>query len=297
MKELVMLDNSNETSPIKRKRATKAEMAERAEFVADFTRKFAPVTVRQVFYAATVNYVIEKTEGGYNKIQQVCLTGRRNGTIPYRYIADNSRSFYQVTAFEDLSNASETFADTYKRDFWASSCDAIEVWLEKEALAGVVLPVTNEYRVRLVPTRGFASETIVHSAIQTAKNEGRSRLFIKTLYDFDRSGQDAEAAIVRRMNEIGASLGVEVIHEILALTRHQIFTMDLPTRPAKKKSAADKNWKYDFAVELDAMPPEVLRSIIADALEPHMPSEYRDRYRQIEDQERATIRMALSDLT
>ena len=99
-----MLNNFYETSLVKRKRATKAEMIERASFVADFTREFAPVTVRQVFYAATVNNIIEKTEEGYSKIQQACLFGRRNGTIPYWQIADNSRSFYQVHSFQDLSN-------------------------------------------------------------------------------------------------------------------------------------------------------------------------------------------------
>ena len=291
-----MQNNSYETSPVKRKRATKAEMIERTNFVADFTREFAPVTVRQVFYAATVNNIIEKTEDGYSKIQQACLFGRRNGTIPYWQIADNSRSFYQVSSFLDLSNASNSFAHTYKRDFWAESDDTVEVWLEKEALAGVVSPVTNEYRIRLVPTRGFASETIVHNAIKDAKAEGRSRLFVKTLYDFDRSGQDAEAAIVRRMNEIGKTMGIEVIHERLALTLDQITQLNIPTRPAKKKSSADKNWAYDFAVELDAMPPDVLRNLVAEALEPHMPKELRDRYIQIEAQERATIRMALSDL-
>ena len=123
-----MLDNSYETSPIKRKRANKAEMAERAAFVAEFARRFAPVTVRQVFYAATVNYIIEKTEDGYGKIQQACLAGRRDGTIPYHHIADNSRSFYQVMAFEDLANALHTFSNTYKRDFWTESFDAVEVW-------------------------------------------------------------------------------------------------------------------------------------------------------------------------
>ena len=59
-----MQNNSYETSPVKRKRATKAEMIARTNFVADFTREFAPVTVRQVFYAATVNNIIEKTDDG-----------------------------------------------------------------------------------------------------------------------------------------------------------------------------------------------------------------------------------------
>ena len=64
-----MQNNFYETSPVKRKRATKAEMIERANFVADFTREFAPVTVRQVFYAATVNKIIEKT--GFDEVMVI----------------------------------------------------------------------------------------------------------------------------------------------------------------------------------------------------------------------------------
>lgn len=101
---------------------------------------------------------------------------------------------------------------------------------------------------------------------------------------------------MRRMSEIGGQLGVEVIHQKLGLTLYQITSMNLPTRPAKNKSAADKNWKYDFAVELDAMPPEVLRNIVTEALEPHMPFGMRQKFRMVEQQERAVIRIALSDL-
>ena len=292
-----MLDEFYETSPTKRKRATKVEMQERKDFVAEFAKLYAPVTVRQVFYAATVHGIVEKTEAGYSKIQQMCLIGRRDGTIPYQHIADNSRSYYQVTSFDSLANASYSFAQTYKRDFWADETCSVEVWLEKEALAGVVRPVTSEYRVRLVPTRGFASETIVHSAIQSALDEGKTELYIKTLYDFDRSGQDAEKAIMQRMGEIGKELGLLVFHEKLALTHEQIIAMNLPSRPAKTKSAADANWQYDRAVELDAIPPEVLRSLVKRALEVHMPRDVRQAYQQIEQQEQAVIRMALSDLS
>lgn len=293
-----MLDDVYQASLIKnRKRATKAEMQERKDFVAEFAKLYAPVTVRQVFYAATVHGIVEKTEDGYGKIQQMCLTGRRDGTIPYDHIADNSRSYYQVRAFDSLANASQSFAQTYKRDFWADETCSVEVWLEKEALAGVVRPVTSEYRVRLVPTRGFASETIVHSAIQSALDEGKTELYIKTLYDFDRSGQDAEKAIVRRMGEIGHELGLQVFHEKLALTHEQTIAMNLPSRPAKTKSAADAKWQFDRAVELDALPPDVLRSLLRTALEVHMPFNVRQDFKMVEQREKAVIRMALSNLS
>jgi hypothetical protein len=291
-------NQSYDPSPInqpKRKRATKEEMQERREFVVDFCREFAPVSVRGVYYQATVRKLVEKTEGGYKKIQREVLNARRNGDVPYWQVSDNSRSFYQVSAHDSLSNAAEDFADSYKRDFWAQSNTAVEVWLEKEALSGVIRPVTNEYRLRMVPTRGFPSETIVHNAVHQAAQEGKYRLVVITLYDFDRAGQDAEAALVGRMQEFAEEFDIIVEHLKLGLTHQQVVEMELPSRPAKREAAADKKWPYDFACELDAIPPNVLREMVADAIEPHMPTHKRRRYEEVERQERAKIRMMLSD--
>ena len=293
--EMKNLYDPSPIKPPKRKRATKEEMQERREFVVDFCREFAPVSVRGVYYQATVKKLVKKTEDGYKKIQREVLRGRREKQIPYWQVSDNSRSFYQVKAHDSLSNAAENFADSYKRDFWAQSDTAVEVWLEKEALSGVIRPVTNEYRLRMVPTRGFPSETIVHNAVHQAAQEGKYRLVVITLYDFDRAGQDAEAALVGRMQEFAEEFGIVVEHVKLGLTHQQVVDMDLPARPAKKVSSADKKWPYDFACELDAIPPNVLREMVADAIEPHMPKHERMIYELEERQERAKIRMMLSD--
>lgn len=70
-------------SPIKRRRATRDEMEERAEFLIGYARKHGPVTVRQLFYAATVAGIvgIDKTEAGYNKVQVQVLDLRRAGRL------------------------------------------------------------------------------------------------------------------------------------------------------------------------------------------------------------------------
>ena len=292
------MKNLYDPSPInqpKRKRATKEEMQKRREFVVDFCSEYAPVSVRGVFYQATVHGVVEKTEDGYKKIQREVLLGRREKQIPYWQVSDNSRSFYQVKSHDSLSNAANDFAGSYKRDFWAQSNIAVEVWLEKEALSGVIRPITTEYRLRMVPTRGFSSETIVHNAVEQAAEEGKERLVVITLYDFDRAGQDAEAALVERMQEFGEEFGIVVDHIKLGLTYQQVVDMDLPTRPAKRESSADKKWPYTFACELDAIPPNVLREMVVGAIEPFMPEYKRLRYKQVEQQERAKIRMMLSD--
>ena len=291
-------NQSYDPSPInqpKRKRATPEEMQERRDFVVDFCREFAPVSVRGVYYQATVRNLVEKTEGGYKKIQREVLQARREKQIPYRQVTDNSRSFYQVESHDSLSNAAASFAYTYKRDFWADNNTAVEVWLEKEALSGVIRPVTNEYRVRMVPTRGFSSETIVHNAVQDAAKGGKDRLLVVTLYDFDRSGQDAEAALVGRMQEFAEEFGIVIEHVKLGLSHQQVIDMDLPTRPAKRESGADKKWPYDFACELDAIAPNVLRQMLADTIEPYMPQHERQLIEAEEEHERIKIRMMLSD--
>ena len=58
-----------QASPVKRYRATKADMEVRAQFLIDYAEEHGPVTVRGLFYAATVSGVlgIEKTDAGYNK--------------------------------------------------------------------------------------------------------------------------------------------------------------------------------------------------------------------------------------
>ena len=50
-----------------------------------------PMTVRQVFYQATVRGIVEKTENGYAKVQTDLAEMRRDGELPYGWLADNTR--------------------------------------------------------------------------------------------------------------------------------------------------------------------------------------------------------------
>jgi hypothetical protein len=280
----------------KRQRSTKKEMLFLKMFIYDYCSKSHPVTVRGVFYQCSVAGIVSKEEEGYRQVQKAILNMRRSGIMPQHFIADNSRSFYQEKTYYGLENASHEFANSYKLDFWKDRGDIVEVWLEKEALAGVIMSITNTYRVRLVPTRGFASETILYSAIKTAEIEGKSKLTVMTLYDFDRAGQDAQASVVKRMQEVGNSKGIEVQHEPIALNYEMTVDLALPHRPAKSKIQADRNWPYPYAVELDAIPPETLRKMVEEALERHMPQYERENFEAIERHDRSVIEMALSDV-
>ena len=277
-------------SPIKRRRATADEMQARAEFFIDYATQHGPVTVRQLFYAATVAGVpgIDKTEGGYAKVQVQVLNLRRAGRLAYDDIADSSRWMRRPDTFDDLHDALRQTARFYRKSLWTGSEVEVEIWLEKNALAGVVYPVADEFDVPLMVTSGYTSETFAYQAVDALRGTGR-RLVIHSLYDFDRSGKDAEASLREKVERFGAEFGVPVKFHALALTAGQIGGMNLPTRPPKASTAADRRWPYSFAAELDAIPPDTLRSMVREAIERHLPADEYRRLKRIEAAERHTL--------
>jgi hypothetical protein len=223
-------------SPIKRRRATKAEMEERAQFLIDYAAEHGPVTVRGLYYQAEVAGVpgIDKTDAGYNKIQRQVLSLRRDHRICYRDIADATRWMRKPTSYDGLHDALAATAALYRRNLWADANTYPEVWCEKGALAGTIYPVTEAF--------DFAEE-----------------------------------------------VGVEVVFIELAVTLEQIRYLNLPTRTPKRESAADENWPYDFAVELDAISPDYLRRIVNDALEDHLPTHQYRVLKVAEESEREQL--------
>lgn len=279
-----------QASPFKRRRATKDEMEARAEFLIAYAKEHAPVTVRQLFYAATVADVpgIEKTEGGYSKVQAQCLDLRRAGRLPYHCIADATRYMRKPRTFDGWEAALQDTANLYRKSLWADSDEEVEIWLEKSALAGVLYPVTSEYDVPLMPTGGYTSETFAYGAVNSIRGTGKT-LVIYALYDFDRSGQDATSSLQEKVERFGAEFDVWVEFHQLGLTHDQVMSLDLPTRPAKRNSVADRRWQYDFAAELDAIPPNTIRDMVREAIEDHLPRYELNHLKQVENAERETL--------
>jgi hypothetical protein len=277
-------------SPIKRRRATATEMEARAEFLIDYATRHGPVTVRQLFYAATVADVpgIDKTEAGYCKVQTQVLALRRAGRLDYDNIADSTRWMRRPDTFEGLEDALRQTARFYRKSLWTGSAVEVEIWLEKNALAGVVYPIADEFDVPLMVTSGYTSETFCYQAVERLRGDGKT-LVIYSLYDFDRSGKDAEASLREKVERFGAEFDVPVEFHPLALTAGQIGALNLPTRPPKAGTAADRRWPHAFAAELDAIPPDTLREMVRWAIERHLPADELERLKRIEAAERHTL--------
>jgi hypothetical protein len=257
-----------EGSPIKRRRATKAEVERRRNSLMDIVEAMQPMTVRQMFYQATVRGIVEKSEAGYTKVQTDLVHLRRSGDLPYSWLADNTRWQRKPTTFSGVEEALQETARFYRKALWANLDAYAEIWLEKDALAGVTYPVTSLYDVPLMVARGYASLSFLHSAAEYI-NELKVPTYIYHLGDYDPSGVNASEKIKDTLIEMAPD--VEIRFERLAVTPQQIISWSLPKRPTKESDSRAKKFTSAVSVELDAIEPERLRSLVQHAIERHLP--------------------------
>ena len=272
-------------SPIKRKRATKQEVTNRRVALWNIVDAHRPMTVRQVYYQATVLELVDKTEAGYRQVQNDLKWLRKRGFVPYEAIADSTRWMRKPRSFSNPQDAIEETAAFYRKALWADQDSYVEIWLEKDALAGVLHPITAEFDVPLMVSRGYASLSFLHSAAEHIKRIGKPT-FIYHLGDNDPSGVNAAHTIDISLREFAPN--AHITFERLAVLPEQIEAWSLPTRPTKKSDSRAKGFG-DRSVELDAIEPDMLRSIVRGAIERHLPAHEFEVLKVAEESERKLL--------
>jgi hypothetical protein len=246
------------------------------------------VTLRQLFYRCSVAGLIDKTEPEYKRLARLTADLRRDGALPYSWLIDGTRIVRQPSVFDGPSDALEALANQYNESPWVAADEAPEVWLEKDALAGVIIDATWARWVPLRVMRGYASLTALHAAAQDAHSRARSgtHTVVYQLGDFDPSGQDAMRAARAFVTEQTDGC---VRFEMLGLTREQVERWQLPTRPTKQ-SDSRAGQHGAVSVELDAMTPGQLVGLVSDAIDRHLPEPARVAHQAEIDATRGYLR-------
>jgi hypothetical protein len=270
-------------------RATKVQMDAFRWALYDIVAMHQPMTVRQTFYQATVQGIVPKTEAGYK--YQVCpaLTDlRKDGVMPYGWLVDNTRRTIQARTFGSMEDALTETAKFFRRSLWREAPVYVEVWIEKDALAGVVEDVTLDYDVPLMVSRGYSSLSFLSDAAEVIAEEGKP-CFIYHLGDHDPSGVEAGQKIEETLRELAPF--ADIRFKRLAVTEEQIEALDLPSRPTKDSDPRTKNWDGGDSVELDAIEPDELRNIVRAAIERHVDQDQLQFLREQEEREKGILTM------
>jgi hypothetical protein len=161
----------------------------------------------------------------------------------------------------------------------------VEIWCEKDALAGVLLEETRLYDVPLMVAKGYSSVTFLHSAAEAIEGKGKPA-YVYHFGDLDPSGVDAARDIETKLRRYAPN--AEIHFSRPAVTREQVEAWNLPSRPTKTTDTRAKKF-VGTSVELDAIPVLKLRDLCRECIERHVDQEQLAVLRVAEASERETL--------
>lgn len=229
------------------------------------------LTLRQLYYQFVARALIPNTKQSYTKLGNIISDARRAGLIDWESIVDRTRYLRRLSSWNNPQSILESAKNSYHRDLWATQDKRIEVWIEKDALVGVIEDVCQRNDVPFFSCRGYVSDSEMWVAARRGlkhrnnSNKKGQGILILHLGDHDPSGIDMTRDIEDRLNLFMFNEPIEVRR--IALTMGQIEELNPPPNPAKVTDSRYENYVSQYGTEsweLDALEPQYITNLIED---------------------------------
>ena len=240
----------------------------------DYADQGYDLTLRQIYYQFVARDLISNKQSEYKRLGSIINDARLAGMIDWGTIVDRTRNIQSNSHWDSPKEIITGCAEYYQIDKWANQPYRPEVWIEKDALVGVVEKVANRNDVSYFSCRGYTSQSEMWSAAQRLKgyeDNGQSPIIIH-LGDHDPSGIDMTRDIHDRLEMFMGGITVNRI----ALNMDQIEEFNPPPNPSKITDPRASGYIKKFGMkswELDALEPSVLEQLIDETI-----AKYRDDY-------------------
>jgi hypothetical protein len=253
------------------------------EIIAEYQAQGFTLTLRQLYYQFVSRDLIANTVQSYKSLGDVVNDGRLAGLIDWDAIEDRTRNLRSSPHWEDPQAIVRACSQQFSVDLWENQPAYVEVWIEKDALVGVIEGICNEWDVPYFACRGYTSQSEMWGAAQRLierEHSGKETAIIH-LGDHDPSGIDMTRDIQDRLELFGSTA---TIHRI-ALVFDQVEQYNPPPNPAKTTDARYQSYANRFgdeSWELDALEPRVIVDLIREAIESRIDEDAwgEDRHRQ-----------------
>jgi hypothetical protein len=235
----------------------------------DYQSRGYTLTLRQLYYQLVSRDIIPNKQKEYSRLGSIVSDARLAGLISWNAIEDRTRNVKGNSHWDNPKQIVEAAINSYRIDKWENQPYHVEVWVEKDALVGVISRVCSRLDVSYFSCRGYTSASEMWKAgyyrMEGAIDNGKQPVIIH-LGDHDPSGIDMTRDIAERL-ALFSGYPVEVNR--IALNMDQVRFYNPPPNPAKlTDSRADgyiqihgyESW------ELDALDPDVLSDLIEDAV-------------------------------
>lgn len=252
-------------STVKRSRRTNRQLSDLDDVILEVLLDEHPATLRGTFYRVMSAGAVEKSEAGYRMVGRQVLKLRRAGVLPYSWITDGTRYILKPNSWSALDEMLEDAAASYRRMLWHNQPINVQLFTEKDAITGVISGVTAEWDVPLGVLRGYSSESFAWSVAESLPTWKPTIMY--QLGDHDPSGVDAWRNFADKVAAFAPD--ADVTFERLAVLPEQITLWNLPTRPTKRTDTRAAGF-VGGSVEVDAVAPSMLRTIVRRAIEQHI---------------------------
>jgi hypothetical protein len=225
------------------------------------------LTLRQVYYQMVSRGHIANNEREYKKLGETISNGRLTGLIDWDSIEDRTRNLKGNSHWRSPGDIVSACASSFQYDKWIGQEFRVEVWVEKDALVGVVEAACRPLDVNFFSCRGYVSQTEMWLAAQRISRlqnfkDGPTTVIIH-MGDHDPSGRDMSRDIEARLNLFGA---FPIFHRV-ALNYDQIEKYNPPPNPTKLSDTRATVYVEEFGEEcweLDALEPSVLSDLVTE---------------------------------
>ncbi len=239
------------------------------EIIANYEAQGFNLTLRQLYYQFVARALIANTERSYKNLGNTINRARMAGLIDWNSIVDRTRNLRGNNHWGSPAEIVRACADQFRYDLWADQPVRVEVWIEKDALVGVIQEVCERWDISYFACRGYNSQSEQWRSGRRFKrysNAGQKTVILH-LGDHDPSGIDMTDDNQRRLWTFSETTGTKV-HRI-ALNMDQIEQYGPPPNPTKLTDARAPAYVEQFGGdcwELDALEPQV----IVDLIETHI---------------------------
>lgn len=252
---------------------------------------YLPLTVRQIFYRLVVNVGYEKSELGYKRLCEVSNKARRARMIPFSAIRDDGFHRTDFVGWEDMDDARGYLvreAGSYRIDRQRHQDERLVIWCEAQGMVPQLETVTAPYSIPVYSSGGFDSVTAKHSAAVKFRRMGGECGGITVLHigDHDPSGVHVFQSLDEDINAFLEAMDARADFVRLAVTPEQIERYGLPTAPPK---ATDRRTFSGLTTQAEALPPDLLASILDEAIKERLDLALYQRALQEEAEERASL--------
>ena len=229
------------------------------------------LTLRQIHYQLVGMGLTENTKQAYKRLGSLINDARLAGYIDWDAIEDRTRFVRKLGHWKEPADIVRSASEQFHIDRWENQEHRVEVWIEKDALVGILEEVCNRYDVPYFSCRGFVSQSELRDAAERVKRyeDKGYEYVILHLGDHDPSGLDMTRDIIDRMEMFGAYPTVDR----LALNYEQILMYNPPPNFAKEKDSRYKGYAAEFGTdswELDSLHPTVIIGLIEHQIETYI---------------------------